>query len=375
MRKYYLYALFDPNLKIPKYIGISNNPERRFKEHLEDISVTKKTKWINELKHGGFLPILKVIKETDNIRQVCAWEIQSIKKLKDKFNLVNTTAGGEYYAIGTPIQEFDLDGNYIDHYNSMIEYCELHNLKPNAVSGISAVCLRKRNYCYNRIFRYAGDCVTEDDLIKLKKSLHQRDPKSVVITDLKGNILYEFDSIQQCKQLGSYSMFSEVLSWKYTSVYNKYLVMHSIDEYPDRLQNYIIHRSKGKLDAPINKYTLSGKYLDTYYTYNAAADSCKGTIKNRSAIRKCIEGEYSQAFGYIWKKTYVIGNIHVETPIKKRPNNIIIQQYDTNGNLINTYKSYRQVTTTFNFCYATLKKYIKENKLLEGYIWQEIQAV
>lgn len=68
MRKYYLYALFDPNLKIPKYIGISNNPERRFKEHLEDISVTKKTKWINELKHGGFLPILKVIKETDNIR-------------------------------------------------------------------------------------------------------------------------------------------------------------------------------------------------------------------------------------------------------------------------------------------------------------------
>ena len=375
MRKYYLYALFDPNLKIPKYIGITNNAERRFKEHLEDISVTKKTKWINELKHGGFLPILKVIKETDNVRQVCAWEIQSIKKLKDKFNLVNTTAGGEYYAIGTPIQEFDLDGNYIDHYNSMIEYCELHNLKPNAVSGISAVCLRKRNYCYNRIFRYAGDCVTEDDLIKLKKSLHQRDPKSVVITDLKGNILYEFDSIQQCKQLGSYSMFSEVLSWKYTSVYNKYLVMHSIDEYPDRLQNYIIHRSKGKLDAPINKYTLSGKYLDTYYTYNAAADSCKGTIKNRSAIRKCIEGEYSQAFGYIWKKTYIIGNIQVETPIKKRQNNIIIQQYDTNGNLINTYKSYRQVTTTFNFCYATLKKYIKENKLLEGYIWKEIQAV
>lgn len=36
MRKYYLYALFDPNLKIPKYTGISNNLERRFKEHLEE---------------------------------------------------------------------------------------------------------------------------------------------------------------------------------------------------------------------------------------------------------------------------------------------------------------------------------------------------
>lgn len=50
MRKYYLYALFDPNLKIPKYIGISNNPERRFKEHLEDVGNTKKTRWIKSLK-------------------------------------------------------------------------------------------------------------------------------------------------------------------------------------------------------------------------------------------------------------------------------------------------------------------------------------
>lgn len=30
MRKYYLYALYDPELNIPKYIGISNNPDRRF---------------------------------------------------------------------------------------------------------------------------------------------------------------------------------------------------------------------------------------------------------------------------------------------------------------------------------------------------------
>ena len=27
MRTYYLYALMDPNLNIPKYIGITNNPD------------------------------------------------------------------------------------------------------------------------------------------------------------------------------------------------------------------------------------------------------------------------------------------------------------------------------------------------------------
>ena len=43
MRKYYLYSLNDPNSNTPKYIGVSNNPERRFSEHLEDKSITKKT--------------------------------------------------------------------------------------------------------------------------------------------------------------------------------------------------------------------------------------------------------------------------------------------------------------------------------------------
>lgn len=67
MRKYYLYALYDPELNIPKYIGISNNPDRRFQEHLSDISITKKTKWIQKLKQGGKIPRLKVLKETNDV--------------------------------------------------------------------------------------------------------------------------------------------------------------------------------------------------------------------------------------------------------------------------------------------------------------------
>lgn len=53
MRKYYLYALIDPNLNSPKYIGITNNPSKRLQEHIEDTAITKKTKWISSLKEGG----------------------------------------------------------------------------------------------------------------------------------------------------------------------------------------------------------------------------------------------------------------------------------------------------------------------------------
>ena len=41
--KYFLYSLNDPDLNTPKYIGVSNNPTRRFDEHLNDQSITKKT--------------------------------------------------------------------------------------------------------------------------------------------------------------------------------------------------------------------------------------------------------------------------------------------------------------------------------------------
>lgn len=81
MRKYYLYALFDPNLKIPKYIGITNNPDRRYLEHLEDTNNTKKTRWIQSLKQGNKIPIMKVVKDTDDVHKVIEWEKLYIAKL------------------------------------------------------------------------------------------------------------------------------------------------------------------------------------------------------------------------------------------------------------------------------------------------------
>ena len=369
MRKYYLYALFDPNLKIPKYIGISNNPERRFKEHLEDVGNTKKTRWIKSLKQGGFLPILKVIKETNDVRQVCKWEIQSIKKLKDKYNLVNTTAGGEYYGIGTPIKEYDINGTYIDTYNSMIEYCEINNLPKNAVAGISSVCLRKRNYTYNKIFRYINDTVTKEDLIRLQKAEHQRDPKSFFVTDIYGNVLYTFTSIQQTKKLGAYSLFSQALNNKASCVYDKYLVMKDLDEYPDKLQRFIEAKSKGTLHAPINKYDLNGIYLQTFYTLK---DAAKNIPTREDIIKQCMQGKYQQAGGYIWRNTFSRENIYIKVAPKIHRNTIKIGQFTSDNKLVKVYNTMKEVTSIFSFCHSTLKKHIKNGTILQGYIWKEI---
>lgn len=193
------------------------------------------------------LPILKIVKHTNNVQEIIKSEIDYIEKYKDEYQLTNTTKGGEYLGIGTPIDVFDLEGNFIESYNSMIEFAELYNLGINSVSSISAVCKRKRNYAYNFIFRYSGDIVTEEDLKKLKENFNKRDPKHIVIFDLEGNILGEFDSIHEASRHG-FGSVSQIMSARNNticcSIYNN-LIGNSIEDYPKLITNYLSrHQNK-----------------------------------------------------------------------------------------------------------------------------------
>nr|DAH58124.1 MAG TPA: intron associated endonuclease [Bacteriophage sp.] len=297
MRKYYLYALIDPDLDSPKYIGITNNPDKRLQEHIEDTAITKKTKWISSLKEGGKLPILKILRNTDNVHEVIKWEKEYIKELSNKYNLTNSTPGGEYFGIGTPIQVFDLDGNFLETYNSMVEYAEL--LGKSEYSSISAVCLRKRNYAYDRIFRYLDDTVTEEDLDKLRNCLHDRDRKHVFIISLYGEILGEFESIQQASKagFGNSASISQVLN----EVEGFYTVKGNfaccdLNDYQNKLRRYMGNT------LPIQCYNLDGKHVRTFYKYSDAVKFCN--CKSMTSIKACTIGKQKQAYGYRWKLTW-----------------------------------------------------------------------
>lgn len=377
MRNYYLYALIDPELLIPKYIGITCNPKERFRSHLKDQSITKKTKWLKSLKERDLFPKMKIYKETTNVHTVIKWEIQAIEKCKDKYNLTNTTSGGEYYAIGTPILEFDMDGNFIESFNSMIEYTELKGLNPNCVASISSVCLRKRNYAYGRIFRYLDDSVTEEDLTKLKNALHQRDPQSFIIVDLDGNIISEFKSIQQAELegFGSRECISQALRGfeGYNSV-KDYLVCYDMDDYKVKLEKYLKGKSKGKLDQPINKYDLDGNYIATYYSY---ADASRSVGAERvHGIKLCCLNQQQQAYGFQWsfvkcdkiepyKKTYSIKN-----RVKA------VDQYDLEGNFIRRWNSSKEAADFLGKNRPqTINGAANNSKPAYGYIWKYVEAV
>ena len=299
MRNYFLYTLDDPTSCTPRYVGISNNPKRRFQEHLVDLSITNKTKWIKSLLIDNLQPILKIVAETHNVSEVIKWEKQYIRKYKEIYNLTNSTIGGEYYAIGTPIQVFDIDGNYLESYTSMIEYCELSNLRKTFVSSISAVCLRKRNYANNTIFRYIDDVVTSEDLIKVKKSLSKH-PVKFYVLDFDGNIIKIYNTICSAVRdgLGNLSTICGTLAKKYTHCGN-YLLCKDPSEYQERLLMYNRAKSFNTFKYPLNQYDLNGNYVNQFWTYTDAVKQFGTQCIN--IIRDCIEGKCEQAKGFYWR--------------------------------------------------------------------------
>jgi hypothetical protein len=98
--KIFIYALVDPVEYNENhiYIGKSNNPYRRYGEHINDMKMTSKVNWIKSLLSKGFKPDLVVLEQCENVESV--WKNREkyfIKFYRSKtyYTVVNATNGGE----------------------------------------------------------------------------------------------------------------------------------------------------------------------------------------------------------------------------------------------------------------------------------------
>ena len=364
-RIYYLYYLLDPESNIPRYIGISVDPKRRFKDHLKDKANTPKTNWIKSIKEGGKLPILKIVKETPNVLEIKNLEISEIAKYKEKYNLVNSTRGGEIEFEGTPIEEYSLDGEYIDTYNSMSEYCELHDWPIPWATCISAVCLRKRNYTHNRIFRYLGDKVSENDLLNLQQNLHRTDPVPFIIMDLNKNILGRFESFQDAyKQgFGSPSALSHCLREVpgFYSVQGN-LICYNEEDFENKMYLY----NEGRATTKVSKYDLEGNYIETFRTFT---DARKSINLKRDSIKSCCEGLQQQCGGFQWR--YGDSRDNIGKYIKPNNRGKEILQFTLEGEFIKKWSSARQASLVLGIDAMGIRKCANgEYKKSGGYKWK-----
>ena len=213
MRKEFIYCLKDPRDLSVKYVGKSNNPKKRLREHIYE-SKNKKTKrerWISKLIKLNLLPILEVLKEIDKGDSII-WEPFYIKKFKQEgFDLVNYDELG----MGTPgdkiknkkvlkklhnksktkINQYDYNGEFIKSFNSLREAEKI--LKINH-GNISKCCSGEYKHAGGYIFKKETDKSEVEKLNNINAK-----PKKVIEFDLQENKIKEYNSISEAsKQTG-----------------------------------------------------------------------------------------------------------------------------------------------------------------------------
>lgn len=101
-KRTYIYALVDPRNNNVRYIGKANNPEERYKNHINSSrdKNTHKRNWISDLRSDGYRPELFIL-DTVDIDQWRFWEIFYVDLFKSYgFDLVNHTIGGDGASLG-----------------------------------------------------------------------------------------------------------------------------------------------------------------------------------------------------------------------------------------------------------------------------------
>lgn len=208
MNKEFIYCLKDPRDNLVKYVGKSNNPKKRLKEHISE-SKTKKTKkerWINKLLKLGIEPTLEILKEI-NVGESLIWEPFFIKKFKQEGNiLVNDdenglgTAGGKGKKILKKIQEqskikvnqYDTNGNFIQSFESFRDAGKSLNINHGNISR-----------CCSGIYKHTGGYIfkkeNDKENINSLKHINAR-PKIVIEFDLNGNKINEYKSISEASK-------------------------------------------------------------------------------------------------------------------------------------------------------------------------------
>ena len=225
MKTKFIYSLSCPETKIVKYIGKTNNIEKRLRSHISNNSLsasTKKNNWIISLLRKNMIPIIEIVDEVEESK------IDFLEKFYISlfrswgFDLLNGTEGGDGFdwtgrkhnsisnlknRINSPsrksVAQFDLNGNLIKEYYSLREAGFENGINK---AHISRVCRGIQKTSGGFVWKFI-DNILGDKIISKKRVLNFKKVysslKKVFVYDLSGNLLKKCASINsaslECK--------------------------------------------------------------------------------------------------------------------------------------------------------------------------------
>lgn len=227
MKTTFIYALIDPRDNQIRYIGKSNNPHKRFYEHLSDKSITHKTSWIKSVIKSNNVPELLILDEVE-LESWDFWELFYYNYYKSLgFRLTNmcecgigTTnvhpdtikkrvktlkeniRSGKTVFYGKPILKIDINtGEIVEEYLTAGEAAKKNNMRKQRMDELLYGSAWKQGGRIKRIqqngFRYIKR--QDYDPNKDYKTTARRS-KEVQQLDLEGNLIKVFNRIKDASE-------------------------------------------------------------------------------------------------------------------------------------------------------------------------------
>lgn len=112
------------------------------------------------------------------------------KKIKSSLNGLESNERG----LSKPFKIYDLNGNFIDEYQSAKEYSEKNNVKARSI--ISTILQNRKLKYKNNIIIFSNDTLTVDDIEYVRNILMFR----IELYDLDNNLIKTFDNAKECAE-------------------------------------------------------------------------------------------------------------------------------------------------------------------------------
>lgn len=295
--KYYIYLITN-KLNNKKYIGQTINFEKRMKEHIYGRN-SKKNCLIDRAlkKYGKNNFTFEILDITDSQENIDYLEKYYIKKLNCiKPNGYNILKGGRKQQGSwnmKTVQVFDLEGNFIQEYESS-EQLEIMSNGKYKSRGIRQSCKTKTHLYKDILVKYKYDNIKIEKYIKPKSSRI----KSILQYDMQGNFINKYDSITEASKLTKTSRTSILgcASGKYKKANNYiWLYEENIYELEERIKNIAIKKCR------IIQYDENYKEIARY---NSCSEAQRKLGLKEKAYKQIFESLKTKrkSYGYYWCK-------------------------------------------------------------------------
>lgn len=273
------------------------------------------------------------------------------------------------------ILQFDLDGNFIREYASIMDACRNTGASHDKILA----CLRENSKStHGYQWRYKNDPIFKNRITNIDPVIYSYKYKSepVLQFNLKGDLLREFDSIAEASKLTGifYDNIIRCLKRKSkTAEGYQWFFKKDLKNKKKVSPVKVRGKPKNRQNRTVLQFDLDGSYIKEYPSPRGAALELNISY---SSLMICLSKKGKSTGGFQWKykdDPLFENGIKKIDPISRKinKNSHPVLKFDLNGNFLNEYTSIHKAARKAGVTASQIIKCVKgELKTLGGFMWR-----